>query len=124
MSARHDRTPGGSGARHPGRVWLLGQGSVRQGLASIGSQGWAQVVSAALPPAQGSCPAPVWEKQVSVWRHDPWRIQVVSVGLPPEPGFALVRASGHQARGCTGADVIRRIDLGRNGDRQACESLR
>lgn len=81
-------------------------------------------MSAVLPPAQGSCQAPVWEKQVSVWRHDPWRIQVVSVGLPPEPGFALVRASGHRARGCTGADVIRRIDLVRNGDRQACESLR
>jgi hypothetical protein len=28
----------------------------------------------------------------------------VSVGLPPEPGFALEWASGHQARGCTGAD--------------------
>ncbi len=105
-------------------MWLLGLGSVRQGLASIGNQGWEQVVSAALPPVQGSCPASVWEKQVSVWRHDPWRIQVVSVVLPLEPGFALERASGHQARGCTGADATGCIDLDRNGDRQACESLR
>jgi hypothetical protein len=96
---------------------------VRQGLASIGNQGWGLVVSAALPP-QGSCPAPVWEQQVSVWRHDPWRIQVGSVGLPPEPGFALERASGLPVQGCTGADVIRRIDLDCNADRQACESLR
>jgi hypothetical protein len=66
----------------------------------------------------------VWEKQVSVWRHDPWRIRVVSVGLPPEPGFALERAWEHQAQGCTGADVIGLIDLDRNGDRKACISLR
>ena len=124
MQAWHVRIPGGSEGLPPGLVWHPVQASGRQGLDSIGRQGWAQVVSAALLPVQGSCPAPVWEKQVSVWRHDRCRIQVVSVGLPPEPGFALERASGHQARGCTGADVIRLIDLDHNGDRQACKSLR
>jgi hypothetical protein len=105
-------------------VWLPVQGSVRQGLASIGSQGWAQVVSAALPPVQGSCPARVWANLASEWNHGPWKILAVSVGLPPERGFALEWALGHQARGCTGVDGIGRRDLDRNGDRKACESLR
>lgn len=79
---------------------------------------------AAPPPAQGSCLARVWANLASAWNHGPWRILVVSVGLPPEPGFALERDSGHQARGCIGADVTERTDLDSNGDRKACIGLR
>jgi hypothetical protein len=43
------------------------------------------------------------------WKHGPSRILVVLVGLPPEPGFAQERASGHQALGCTGADLLAKV---------------
>jgi hypothetical protein len=86
------------------RVWLLGPGSEQLGLAWIGNQAWEPVVSADLPPALGSCQVPVWANLASEWRHDLWRILAVSVGLPPEPGFALEQASGLPARGCIGAD--------------------
>jgi hypothetical protein len=43
----------------------------------------------------------------------------VSAGLPLEPGIAPERASGHQALGCTGADVTESINLDRSGDREA-----
>jgi hypothetical protein len=39
--------------------------------------------------------------------------------LPLEPGIAPERASGHQALGCTGADVTESINLDRSGDREA-----
>ncbi len=67
--------------------------------------------SVGLPPAQGPCLAPVWANLVSEWNHGPWRILVALVGLPPEPGFAQERASGHQALGCTGADITGRPHL-------------
>ncbi len=81
------------------------------------------MVSAALPPVQGSCQVSVWVNLASEWKQGPWGIQVVSVGLPPEPGLVLERASGHQALGCTGADVTGRKDLDRNGYRTACRSF-
>lgn len=71
------------------------------------------MVSVALPLVQGSCLAPVWANLASEWNHGPWKILAVSVDLTPEPGFALERATGHQARGYTGADGTGRIDFGR-----------
>ena len=81
-------------------------------------------MSVDLPPARGSCPVPVWGKQVWVWRRDPWRIRVASVVLRQVLGFALERALGHRARDCTGADANGRIDQDHPGDRKACTSRR
>ncbi len=81
-------------------------------------------MSVDLPPAQGSCQGPVWVNLASAWNHGPWRILAVSVGLPPEPGFALELASGHPVQEFIDTDGTGRRDLDRNGDRKACISLR
>ncbi|WP_322782538.1 MULTISPECIES: hypothetical protein [unclassified Synechococcus] len=66
-----------------------------------------------LPPAQGSCLAPVWANQGWEWKHGPWKILAVSVGLLPEPGFALELVSGLLVQGCIDVDATGPGDLDR-----------
>lgn len=64
-----------------------------------------QVVLVVLPPELVCCQVPVLEKQVCACRHGQWRIRVVWVGLPQEPGCDRAWVSEPQALGCTGAEA-------------------